>query len=277
MLSRFVVSALALSFLCGDAFAQKRDQCLVNFDNQSLKREAELSAAAVEPPVVETTGENCGYYSSLLDTFETKSGSISVRVGTATFQFMPLALYDKNCPHKCNQIKVRTACMRQIPARGGTEIELYDKDRTSKGRARFVISQDGVAQGITAEGKPVLHREYALIRARFAKENIPARIRARINEFESRAASCKTRANRQLCTSSREAVAEATVLERLRAERFPRTIGAAEIASDWKVFNAGFANLAGISKPLSIGCCWSTSWVKNLPTSSRMRPRTPVH
>ena len=246
--SRLCAGLFVVTTVLG-ATSAAANECLLNWDKENLRLEAvsgPVSGNDDDRYSVEDSGAICGKDTSFLDTYKLASNTISIAIGGQTHRFMPLAFYDKNRPHKCNQIKVRNACYRLTRNGNQTEIVLFDQDVQSKGTATFSIDDGGRISGT--------HPEFALIRAEFGVRNavrIPARIRDRVNAFEKNAKSCAAHKRSETCLSNKEAVAEATALERLRDERFWH-IASRDVSGDWNQFNSKFGALTGMPRVIQM-------------------------
>lgn len=220
--------------------------CLLNWDKENLKLEQQAGTLMRDDEAYtrESAGATCGYGSSFLNTYSNPKSHLSLPIGPNTHRLIPLALYDKDQPHKCNRIKVRSACFQVISrSNESATVRLFDKDAPGKGAATFVVSQDGTIKG--------MHREYALIHRDFNTRDgktivLPTRMRDRIAKFKEQARSCTRGEKSKLCRSSLEAVAENAALERLRAERFVRTLDEREIGADWTAFHRSMGALRGV-------------------------------
>ncbi|UVF18834.1 hypothetical protein HPT29_020490 [Microvirga terrae] len=204
-----------------------------------------MDSADAEYEIPADPAQSCGRKTSFLETYATSYSKISLDFNGERLVYMPLALYDKDKATKCNKIKVRSACFAiTYEPDGSIGITLYDKDTPSKGRATFEVKPDGSIVG--------MHREYALIRERYPTRKgsvvIPTRIRDRLATFKARARSCLAQSRASLCALSLEAVAENTALERLRYERYPRTLTTNSVKADWVEFHEAFARLNGMPR-----------------------------
>jgi hypothetical protein len=243
LLSAFLSLASAGAFL-NEASAAKKSvpkECLLGSEERILNVDG-TPVKDDDVYLVVDAKASCGKGTSFLDTHKARKNIVPITVGGTTHSFMALALYDKKSAPKCNQVKVRSACFDPPALRDGkTEIELYDKDTTSKQRVRFTFDKNG---------NPVeKHPEYALVRVNFIVGGNPVSMPTLIGEglrvFRQNADSCKRTPRSDLCLSNQEAFAENVALERLRADRFT-PIGKDDSKQDKERFKARFGGVSGM-------------------------------